>query len=223
MALEVQFCPASGEVGVEKARSAVPACGFSLVETLVVMLIVSVLYWLALAPSQRRAQQQRELSECLRRLQQTSMVLRVYASDHDGAFPTVAGAKKPSVPLSLLVPQYTSDTSLFICPASGDAALPPVLPFAGRRVSYAYYMGYRLPSGPVPAEAEGWPLLSDAQIAATPKRRGKPVFSADGRSPGNNHSGAGGNILFADGHCEPTGPCATRDLPVLPGIALLNP
>ena len=203
-------------------RGAFRRGGFSFVELLVSLLIISVLYALYFGPGNNAIQAQRK-SECARQLQQIAMVLNAYAADHNGAFPSVAGAKSPSEPLSLLVPQYTTDTSLFICPGGRDSALAPARPFAGRRISYAYYMGCRQPGGSPSADAAEAPLLSDAQINANPKRRGKPVFAASDRAPGNNHRGYGGNIVFIDGHRETAEPCGTRDLPVFPGIILLNP
>jgi len=119
--------------------------------------------------------------------------------------------------LSLLVPKYTADTSLFICPGSEDGALPSGQSIAKHRISYAYYMGLRSDSG------AQWPLLSDAQINVDAKRKGDRLFSAENKRPGNNHRGFGGNVLFADGHVEDSSGEATADLPIPAGGTLLNP
>jgi len=145
------------------------------------------------------------------------MALSLYAAEHNGAFPLQSGATSSEGPLSQLVPRYTSDTSLFICPGSKHKALPGAQPFADRRISYAYYMGLTRNAGPET------PLLSDAQVHLQPKRQGDALVSASGAAPGNNHRRFGGNVLFVDGHVETSGAVATRDLPVANGAVLLNP
>ena len=180
------------------------------------------MYAVWLGPGSKSVQEKRK-GECARQLQQIYMAMTAYAADHNGAFPNIVGATNPSQPLCLLVPQYTSDTTLFICPGSRDSALPCGASFSGRRISYAYYAGYRLPNNALPPEAESWPLLSDVQVNAEPKRKGKPVFAGSDKAPGNNHRGFGGNVLFLDGHFEKAEPRAGRDLPVFRGVSLLNP
>ena len=196
--------------------------GFSYVELLVSLVIMMVLYALWLGPSSQSIQERRK-RECAVQLQQVAMAISAYAADHDGAFPVVAAATNPSQPLSLLAPQYLSDASLLICPGSRDSALRAGTAISGRRISYAYYMGYSIPPGSTLPGSETWPLLSDAQIDAAPKRRNKPVFAVADRAPGNNHRAFGGNVLFADGHCERAEPFLEHDLPVPPGVLLLNP
>jgi prepilin-type processing-associated H-X9-DG protein len=49
------------------------------------------------------------------------------------------------------------------------------------------------------------------------------VFSANGKSPGNNHHKYGGNFLFADGSVQSSGPQLTFSFAATPGVVLLNP
>jgi prepilin-type processing-associated H-X9-DG protein len=119
-------------------------------------------------------------------------------------------------PLGLLVPHYTVDTSIFVCPGGKDAPLPSGISFTNRKISYAYYMGQRL------GDAQQ-PLMSDRQVNALPKRAGDPVFSAEGKPPGNNHSKYGGNFLFGDGHADLTPPQLSFSLVTTQGVVLLNP
>jgi prepilin-type processing-associated H-X9-DG protein len=161
--------------------------------------------------------QTRRKAACATNLRQMQMALSLYATEHNGAYPVQAGTTSSEAPLSELVPRYTSDTSLFICPGSKHKALPGAQSFAERHISYAYYMGL---TQNAPA---GTPLISDAQVDLHAKRQGEALFSASGKAPGNNHRRFGGNVLFVDGHVETSDGAATRDLPIAIGAVLLNP
>ena len=123
----------------------------------------------------------------------------------------------PRRPLSLLLPRSTTETAIFICPGSQDKALPEGESFAQRRISYAYYMGRSTNNSA--AEA----ILSDWQVNSLPKTKGQPLFSPDGKKPANNHDKDGGNLLLDNGEVIRSGPGAARDLPIPPGVTLLNP
>jgi prepilin-type processing-associated H-X9-DG protein len=65
--------------------------------------------------------------------------------------------------------------------------------------------------------------MSDRQIDTLPKPAGAPVFSTDGKPPGNNHHKYGGNFLFTDGHTESSGPKAPFVIAWPTNVTLLNP
>ena len=189
--------------------------GFSLIELLVVIaliLIMTTMYWGSTSGSRRRQQQ----AACRGNLEKISVALQIYANDHGGAFPGIAGARSSEEPLSELVPHYTVDTSVFICPGAKDSSLPAGEPFRERRISYAYFMGRYATN----AQA---PLMSDRQIDARAKNAGEQVFSSTGKPPGNNHDKAGGNFLFVDGHAEAISAQLPFSLGVTQGVVLLNP
>ncbi|HMG04719.1 MAG TPA: type II secretion system protein [Chthoniobacterales bacterium] len=190
--------------------------GFSLIELLFSVAIIMVLYLIMLGPGSKYGQARRK-AVCAVNLAQMHMSLSLFAAEHDGAYPIVPGATSSEAPLSELVPKYTTDTNIFICPGSKDAALPGAQPFAERRISYAYYMGLRRDS---PPDA---PLVSDEQCDVHAKRKGDAVFSNSGKGPGNNHRGYGGNVLFVDGHVETGDAIAAHDLAIPAGVVLLNP
>ena len=101
--------------------------------------------------------------------------------------------------------------------ASGkDAPLPSGVSFANLKISYAFYLGQRL------GDAQQ-PLMSDRQINAEPKRAGDPVFSMNGKPPGNNHHKYGGNFLMGDGSVQNSPAQLTFSLAGTPGVVLLNP
>lgn len=190
--------------------------GFSLIELLVVTVILLVLYALAWGPTKRHLQERRK-AECAARMGQLYLALELYAHEHDGAYPNIPGASTSDQPLNGLVPQYTSDTQLFICPGE-SITLPQAASIAGHRISYAYYMGERS-SG-----SDSFPLVSDSQLSTRAvKASGEKLFAEKQGWPGGNHPGLGGNILFTDGHTETTGLQLERALAPQSGAILLNP
>ena len=190
--------------------------GFSILELFLVIVIIFIAYTLFMSAGSKSNQEKR-LADCQANLQSIYAALNTYAPDHDGAFPAVPGASSSEAPLSLLVPKYTTGTEFFICPGGSDKPLPPARPFADGKISYAYYMGWTQAGG------AGAPLMSDAQVNTAPKTPGQPVFSPDGKKPGNNHNKFGGNFLFGDGNVQSTPARLTLTLPPMTNILLLNP
>jgi len=192
--------------------------GFSLIELLFVLLIMSFLsVSLYSFGSGRRQRSQKVL--CQDNLQKIYIALQIYAKDAHGELPRTTNAATSEAPLDLLVPRYSADTAIFICPGGRDPARPAGASLLQGKISYAYYQGRRLEDSP-PA---GWPLLSDRQVDTSAKVKGDPVFSPDGRSPGNNHHKYGGNFLMGDGSVSASDSTAPFDLPLPPGVVLLNP
>jgi prepilin-type processing-associated H-X9-DG protein len=190
--------------------------GFTLIELLVVMVLMIIMYF-ALASSWSSSWQKKQIVLCQKNLQTMYTSLRMYAQEHDGAFPAVTGATVSEQPLELLVPKYTSRTDFFVCPGSKDPALPQAQPFGKHKISYSYYMGCRLDDG------AQQPLVTDEQIGPQSQPGPAQVFSADGKPPGNNHHKFGGNILFCDGHIQSIANTATNEFTIKPGVILLNP
>jgi prepilin-type N-terminal cleavage/methylation domain-containing protein len=201
-----------------KTRASAPraARAFSLIELLVVLVLLLIMTTMMnsrLSGSHRRTA--REL--CRKNLQEIFLTLTIYANDNQGAFPLLKTARSSEEPLSLLVPRSTTETAMFICPGSQDKALAEGEPFAQHRISYAFYMGRT--TNNTASEA----ILTDWQVDNSPKTKGQPLFSPDGKKPGNNHHKDGGNLLLGSGEVVASGPKAARDLPLPPGITLLNP
>jgi prepilin-type N-terminal cleavage/methylation domain-containing protein len=196
-------------------RADPPPRGFSLLELLLTTVLILILFVLLYGRSSG-SQQRRQKQACQQNLQTIYVALQIYAGDHDGWFPVKTNARTSEEPLSLLVPRYTSVTRHFICPGSRDGRLPEGEPFENRKISYAYYMGR---SARDTAEV----LLSDAQVNTQPKIQGQPVFSPDGRKPGNNHHRFGGNLVFGDGRMDMIRARAPFSILLTQGVVLLNP
>jgi len=189
--------------------------GFSLIELLVVlvlMIILTTMMWGFGSESRQHAAQR----ACRQNLEKIYVALQIYANDFSGRLPANTNARTSEGPLSLLVPHYSVDTSIFICPGGKDSPLPPGASFANRKISYAYYMGQHLGNAQQP-------LMSDRQVNTEPKQAGDQVFSTNGKPPGNNHHKYGGNFLFGDGHAELTPPRLAFSLVTTQDVVLLNP
>jgi prepilin-type N-terminal cleavage/methylation domain-containing protein/prepilin-type processing-associated H-X9-DG protein len=205
-------CPANEGGRIRRVGSYVLS-GFSLIELLIVitiLLVLTTVYW------NQGMGGNRKVKACELNLQKIHLALEIYANDFKGVYPVTTNARTSGEVLSVLVPRYTADTSIFICPASKDSPLPAGEPFPRRKISYAYYMGRRPGNA---AEA----LMSDRQIDAQMKNVGERVFSDTGKPPAINHGKTGGNFLFCDGHVEFSPPRIPFSLGQTQGIVLLNP
>ncbi len=176
-----------------------------------IILLLFVLYWGGTAGNQAKSKK----LMCRENLEKLYTPLIIYANEHSDAFPNKPGAQTSEEALDCLIPKYTVDTDLFICPGSQDKPLPSGDSFGKHKISYAYYMGRKPGDG-------GEALVSDAQINTLPKGPGAPVFSTDGKPPGNNHK-TGGNFLFCDGHVDSSTPASSFSLATSVKVVLLNP
>ena len=198
-----------------RSFSTAASAGFSLFELLIVlalMIVMMMMMWGFGSESRQHAAQR----ACRQNLEKIYVALQIYANDFSGRLPADTNALTSEEPLSRLVPHYTVDTSIFICPGGRDPALPSGESFTNQKISYAYYMGQRL------GDAQQ-PLMSDRQLNTLPKQAGDFVFSARGKPPGNNHYKYGGNFLFGDGHADLTPPQLAFSLVTTQGVVLLNP
>lgn len=189
--------------------------GFTLIEMLITLALVAILsamlYGFGSASHQRSQQKL-----CADNLQKIYIALQIYANDFKGKLPENTNALTSETVLDELVPKYTADTTIFICPGGRDSQIPSGEPLSKYKISYAYYMGRRL-------DAPQDPLMSDRQINTEPKRAGEMVFSATGKGPGNNHHKFGGNFLMCDGSVQFSPAQLSFSLAEPPGVVLLNP
>jgi len=188
---------------------------FSLVELLVVAAILGVLYALAFSPSSAKYQRAKK-QLCEANLEKIYVAMQLYANDYGGWTPSATNATTSEAVLARLVPKYSADTDIFICPGGRDDKLEPGADLKQGKISYAYYMGRQLGS---PTEG----LLSDRQVNTNRKSANDDLFSITGQPPGNNHKKYGGNVLFSDGHVEMSPSAAAFSLDYPTNVILLNP
>ncbi len=187
---------------------------FSLIELLVViaiLVILTSLYWNH-GPSKRDAQ----LESCKQNLERIYVAMETYAVDFKGKYPVATNAQTSEDVLGILVPRYTSDTSIFICPATKRPQLAEGQTFSQWKISYAYYMGEYSTN----TDAA---LMSDEQVSTFSKSQGAMAFSSDGRPPGNNHGKGGGNFMTCDGTVVSSSGTAPLSLRLSGPVTLLNP
>ena len=179
-----------------------------------ILLVLFVLYWGGGFGGKKSRQQ--DFGECAKNLQFIHTSLLTFAADHNEQFPIIPKAETSEAPLSLLLPKYTSQSAPFICPSSGDRALPEGQSIAKRKISYAFLMGLARTNDPAQF------ILSDEQVDVTPKKAGARVFAGTDAAPGNNHGPFGGNVLFLDGSVQTIhGP--TPNALTFTNATLLNP
>ena len=191
------------------------AAAFALLELLIVVALIAVLFVMYFSFAGPVAHKETQNELCADNLQKIFLSMQIYANDF-GKYPMNTNAQTSEQALGALVPHYTSDTSIFICPNSSDSDIPSGAPLDKYKISYAYYMGYR-------TNAQGVILMSDRQVNTLPKDIGDQVFSLNGKPPGNNHYKNGGNVLFCDGSVQLVPAQATISLAFSNGIVLLNP
>ena len=89
--------------------------------------------------SARHQRDQKRL--CADNLQKIYLAMQIYANDFGGKLPQNTNAVTSEAVLDELVPKYTADTSIFICPGGRDSEIPSGEPLDKHKISYAYYMG----------------------------------------------------------------------------------
>ena len=188
---------------------------FSLIELLIVAAIIIVLASMY-SGSNSRSKKAATMMACQDNLRKLFISLQIYARENSGWFPRVHEAASAEEPLDLLIPKYTVDTRIFICPGSGDPALASGESIRQRRISYAYYSGRR-------PESASQVLATDRQVDARSKAVGQTAFSTTGKAPGNNHGGDGGNLLFTDGEVKSSPARLTMAIDFPPDVSCLNP
>ena len=199
------------------ARIANPvrAEGFTLIEMLISLAIILILFTMMYGFGSR-SNQMSQKKKCQSNLQKMYIALQIYSNDSHGQFPMVTNATSSEDPLDMLVPRYSSDTAIFVCPGSKDSALPAGGSLRKGRISYAYYMGRTVSDNQLV-------LASDKQIDTQAKPVGYRAFSNNGKFPGNNHHKYGGNLLFCDGEVKSSPAVTSIALPLGTNIVLLNP
>jgi prepilin-type processing-associated H-X9-DG protein len=159
------------------------------------MVIVVSLYAVVFGPSEA-TKRKREMAQCAENLRKLHLTMGLYASEHDGAYPVVSGARRTEDAFRVLAPQYTTDATFLACPVKGGG--------------YSYVMGLKK-DGEIT-------LLAADRLTGNRLLKGAAIFAKDA-----NHGEHGGNLLFTDGHVETSANAAPNDVRIPAGAILLQP
>lgn len=165
--------------------------GFTLLELLVVISILTLLIGLAL-PTLGRVRDSAQRVNCLSNLRQIGIGIQAYRMDHDGHVPEVqtlpVDPHEPSVVTALA--GHLEAPEVWHCPADADDL------FTDLGTSYEYFLGYYLML--TPDQSDRNRLLRE--LERTPSLA-YMMIDAEGWHPGGPES-VGRHALFLDGRAD---------------------
>ena len=184
---------------VRHARRRAP--GFTLVELLVVIGIITILIGILL-PTMSKARESANKTKCLANLRTLGQAMTMYANQSKGWLPnmnpasTVNDSAATTEVLVALNRDHIRAAATFHCPSDQDP-IPVKIVTAdydvpdSARTSYEFYSVWWMPEfGPKVTKVKDAPLAWDLS-------GGKPLLG-----PRQNHGRKGGNVVFSDGHAE---------------------
>jgi prepilin-type N-terminal cleavage/methylation domain-containing protein/prepilin-type processing-associated H-X9-DG protein len=178
-----------GTVNAPPLSTRDPKLGFTLVEMLVVMAILTILAGMLL-PALISAREKGRRTVCLNNLKQIGYQIRLYSSDNAEYLPSApAGAGTTLGSFSLLTNAFHPAYKVWVCPSDRGVSPGSAAGITSTNISYAYG-GFGLTESAHP----------DTPIACDRSNGG----NLSGYQPwtGNawTHKSDGGNVLFSDGH-----------------------
>lgn len=184
-------------------------CGFTLLELLVVMIVITVLVAMLL-PAYSRTGNHGRTSVCKSNVKQFGLAMSLYRTDFDGFFPTHGLRSAVGTDelrglgsLCLLYDQYIAHRGIFRCPSTLDDP---------RDITVGLNIDENV--GLITAKPAGCSYAYDSQKAGLGERKlpastlARLPILADKPDPtcrirnSANHGNTGQNVLYFDGHVE---------------------
>jgi prepilin-type N-terminal cleavage/methylation domain-containing protein/prepilin-type processing-associated H-X9-DG protein len=166
-----------------------PRLGFTLVELLVVMAILTILAGMLL-PALASAREKGRRTVCLNNLKQLGYQIRLYSSDNAERFPSAPAVTGTALgSFGLLTNAFAPAYKVWICPSDRDVSPGSAAGMTSSNLSYAYG-GFGLTESVHP----------DTPIACDRSSAGDPTGYQPWNGNAWTHKSDGGNVLFADGH-----------------------
>lgn len=188
--------------------------GFTLIELLITAALILVMATLMYSRGSHSFQR-RQKAACERNLATLYSSLLLYAeSDPQQRFPDPGpGAASAEDAWNLLIPTYTTDTRVFVCPGTKRDAPPPARKLKTDGSDYAYFGGWKLNEA-----SQDRPLASDPVQSPLPLTIKATWFPEDG-----NHLEHGGVILWLNGVTEAGGPEGWKSTTPSPTLRYMPP
>jgi prepilin-type N-terminal cleavage/methylation domain-containing protein/prepilin-type processing-associated H-X9-DG protein len=180
--------------------------GFTLIELLVVIAIIGILAGILL-PVLSRARESARKTQCASNVKQVGMGLIMYANENNESFPSTTASAMQS--LSLLYPDYVSDSRTFNCPSDTfvtnatqnetSTDMANNVAFNANDCSYGYDYTHTQADDADVALAADRPSTTSG---TTNVDQNSPNHSGTYNSGSDDSAGRGQNIVYVDGHVE---------------------
>ena len=177
-----------------RARNA----GFTFIELFLVISIIGILAAILL-PGLAKARESARRTACVSNVRELGLAIHMYSIEHKGELPWSGGGNDARC-FAGLVPEYTGDPGIYMCPS--DPQYDPNIPLTSTglgeddsfRESYDYLGAWT--NQPITIDLEN-PIVKDPNIPLV-----WDVFSASRYVRFASHIPAGGNVSYIDGRVE---------------------